>query len=165
MVHPALMLRWKDELTVKHIGLLGCASVLTLACFSIETRVYLLTASAPTVCFPFSILNTDKGKWINVDWIQPGELLAHSLWCCMCTCEQVYAVLSGFVLLQGVWAMCLKMMGVCLHMCVTGRAMNQSGLSFTLTLGIKAITSQSEPCDCIYNPKTSPESKGNLKRG
>ncbi len=115
---PALMLRWKDELTVKHIGLLGCASVLTLACFSIETRVYLLTTSAPTVCFPFSILNTDKGKWINVDWIQPGELLTHSLWCCMCTCEQVYAVLSGFVLLQGVWAMCLKMMGVCLHMWV-----------------------------------------------
>ncbi len=96
------MLRWKDELTVKHIGLLGCASVLTLACFSIETRVYLLTTSAPTVCFPFSILNTDKGKLINVDWIQPGELLTHSLWRCVCTCEQVYVVLSGFVLLQGI---------------------------------------------------------------
>lgn len=61
---PAL--RQKDKLTPEEHGRpLGCASVLTLSCFSIETRVYMLTTSVAAVCFPFSILNTDKGKLIN----------------------------------------------------------------------------------------------------
>lgn len=45
------------------------------------------------------------------------------------------------------------------YVSVTGRAMNQADLSVTLTYGIRDVTSQSKPCDCTYNPKTSPESK------
>lgn len=76
---PAFKLRQKDELTAEQSRPLGCASLLTLSCFSIVTMVCMLTTSAPAVCFPFSILDTDKGKLINEDWIQPGVLLTQAL--------------------------------------------------------------------------------------
>lgn len=152
---PAL--RQKDKLTLERSRPLGCASILTLSCFSIETRVYMLTTSVPAVCFPFSILNTDKGKLINEneDWIQPGMLLAHKslalMWAGLCSLIGIYTP-SGCV-----WDV-FKDDGCALaYVSVTGRVMNQSGLSFTLTLSITAIDSQRLPCDCVYNLSTSPE--------
>lgn len=134
---PAFKLRQKDELTAEQSRPLGCASVLILSCFSIETMVCMPTTSAPAVCFPFSILYTDKGKLINEDWIQPGMLLKQSLalyvymWARLCSLIRIYTP-SGCV------GDVFKDDGCALaYVSVTGRVMNQSGLSFTLTLCIE----------------------------
>lgn len=124
---PAL--RQKDKLTPEHSRPLGCASVLTLSCFSIETRVYMLTTSVPAVCFPFSILNTDKGKLINEneDCIQPSVLLTQKslalMWASLCRLIGIYTP-SGCV------GDVFKDDGCALaYVSVTGRVMNHSGLS------------------------------------